>query len=167
VAPLNPEHLFQQALKLTESDTGRPRQADLRRAVSSAYYGLFHAVATAASDRFIGTSGRSSARYELVYRSIDHNRLRALCDEIANQSVQSRFVPHGGFGTDLKVFATAVIDLYRMRHDADYNPSIDVTRSEVRLLIAAAQNAFAGFEAASAEQREAFLTLLLFRPRRN
>ena len=167
MAPLNPEHLFQQALKLTESDAGRPRQADLRRAVSSAYYGLFHAVATAASDRFIGASNRSMARYELVYRSIDHNRLRALCDEVAKQTVDSRFVPPGGFSANLKAFATAIVDLYQMRHDAVYIPSFDVTRSEVRLLVATAQDAFDGFLSAATEEREAFLTLLLFRPRRN
>jgi hypothetical protein len=44
VAPLNPEHLFEQALKLTEPGTERLRQADLRRAISS--------VVTTAQDAF-------------------------------------------------------------------------------------------------------------------
>ena len=86
---------------------------------------------------------------------------------MTKQTVDSRFIPPGGLGTNLKAFATAIVDLYQMRHDADYNPSIDVTRSEVRLLVATAQDAFEAFVSAPTEEREAFLTLLLFRPRRN
>src|SRR5215216_7618181 len=44
VAILNPEHLFDQAEKLILSPpAGRPRQVDIRRAISAAYYGVFHA----------------------------------------------------------------------------------------------------------------------------
>jgi hypothetical protein len=66
VPPLDPEHLFEQALKLT--DPAADRQADFRRAISAAYYGLFHAVLSAAADLFIGAGNRSTGRYELVYR---------------------------------------------------------------------------------------------------
>jgi uncharacterized protein (UPF0332 family) len=149
VAPVNPEHLFEQALKLAESDIGRPRQADLRRAISSAYYGLFHAVSTAAADLFIGTTNRSNARYELVYRSVDHRWLRDVCAEATKQSVGAKFapyIPRGGFGLNLKAFATAVVDLYQQRLDADYNPSNDVIRSEARTAVATAKEAFDRFQ---------------------
>jgi hypothetical protein len=52
---LNPDHLFDQAERLVATTAGgAPRQADLRRAVSSVYYGLFHAILTAAADLFVG-----------------------------------------------------------------------------------------------------------------
>jgi hypothetical protein len=70
VAILNPDHLFEQADKLIAPQIGRPRQADVRRAISSAYYGIFHAVATKAVDQVIGATNRDKAHYGLAYRSI-------------------------------------------------------------------------------------------------
>ena len=71
MAVLNSDHLLDQAERLTTPlGLGAPRQADLRRAISAAYYGVFHAVATEAADEFVGRTQRDSARYALVYRSI-------------------------------------------------------------------------------------------------
>ena len=36
------DDLLSQANRLAAASTGRPRQADLRRAVSASYYALFH-----------------------------------------------------------------------------------------------------------------------------
>jgi uncharacterized protein (UPF0332 family) len=54
VAILNPDQLFEQAEKLIAIPAGRPRQVDIRRAISSAYYAIFHAIITAAADQFVG-----------------------------------------------------------------------------------------------------------------
>ena len=40
-----PHDLIQTARRLTESGAVQPTQADLRRAVSTAYYALFHCLA--------------------------------------------------------------------------------------------------------------------------
>ena len=52
----NPEHLFEQAERLVEPlpSEAEPRQTDLRRALSAAYYGLFHFTLAAATDMFFG-----------------------------------------------------------------------------------------------------------------
>jgi hypothetical protein len=70
VAVLNPNHLFEQANKLITIQTGPPRQVDIRRAISAAYYATFHATITAAADQFIGVTNRDTSRYGLVYRSV-------------------------------------------------------------------------------------------------
>ncbi|MGH7031514.1 MAG: hypothetical protein ACREE9_01270 [Stellaceae bacterium] len=94
MAILNPEHLFEQAEKLiAPSQTGAPRQVDLRRAVSSAYYGLFHATLTAAADQFIGVTKQSTPQYSLVYRSVDHRSLRALCLEVLKPTLPAKYAP--------------------------------------------------------------------------
>jgi hypothetical protein len=67
VSPPRFEDLFEQADVLL----ARGGQADLRRAISAAYYGLFHFALTEAADMVVGKEHRSSARYSLVYRSID------------------------------------------------------------------------------------------------
>src|SRR5205085_9551530 len=79
----NPEHFFEQAEQLVRSSgSSRPRQVDYRRAISNAYYGVFHATLTAAADTVVGRGARLSAHYLLVYRSVDHQVLRKLCEEI-------------------------------------------------------------------------------------
>src|ERR1700693_2270452 len=112
VAILNPEHLFEQADRLIAT-AGRPRQADIRRAISAAYYGLFHAIITAAADQYVGATNQHMSRYGLVYRSVGHDWLRKLCEEAQKQAPSDKFkahVPLTGFGADITAFAIAVRD---------------------------------------------------------
>ena len=47
----DPAHLLEQAERLAAAPAkGQPRDADLRRAISTAYYAIFHAILTAAAD---------------------------------------------------------------------------------------------------------------------
>ena len=50
------DDLLDQADHLAAVESGRPKQASLRRAVSAAYYALFHLLAGEASERFLGPS---------------------------------------------------------------------------------------------------------------
>jgi hypothetical protein len=56
-------------LLLGENNRGAPNHTRLRRAVSTAYYALFHAITRTAADAFVGAKYRKSPRYETVYRS--------------------------------------------------------------------------------------------------
>jgi hypothetical protein len=169
VAILNPDHLFEQAEKLiVPSSAGPPRQADVRRAISSAYYGVFHATLTAAADQFVGVGKRSTSQYGLVYRSVDHRWLRALCDEVKKPKPTSKFAPHApvsGFGADIFAYAGAVLELQVKRHSADYDPLTRVKTSDAEVAIILARTALRRFSAATPVKREAFLSLLLFPPR--
>lgn len=169
MAVLNPDHLFEQADKLIGSPTaGPPRQVDLRRAISAAYYGVFHHVLTAAADQFVGVSKRQTRLYPLVYRSVDHRSLRDLCTEAKKTQVPvryQRYVPPAGFGENIQAFASAVLELYEKRHTADYDPSSRVKTSDATFAIATARSAVGRFQRASPSRRQAFLTLLLFPPR--
>jgi hypothetical protein len=108
VATLNPDHLFEQADKLVvPSPAGPPRQVDLRRAISAAYYGVFHFCLTAAADEFVGVTQRATSRYALVYRSIDHKTFRDLCLEAKKPTPPAKFAPYvptGGFGPNIQSF---------------------------------------------------------------
>jgi hypothetical protein len=129
--PPDPEHLFGQADALAASP--QLRQADMRRAISAAHYGLFHFTLTAAADMVVGFDDRSGARYSLVYRSVDHSRLRALCSQLSGTKPQNLpLVPSGGFGT-IADFARIAGHLYELRNLADYDPSRDFTHDEARL----------------------------------
>ena len=168
VTILNPDHLLDQADRLIASTAGAPRQVDLRRAISAAYYGVFHIIATAVADQFAGAGRRTTPEYALAYRRIDHRMLRALCTEITAGRLSSKykqFVPADEFSNDLKTIAIAVVELQDKRQDSDYNPLISVKASDAKALIATARDAAARFGRLSRDERRTFLCLLVFQPR--
>lgn len=160
---LNPEHLFEQADKLLSS-----RQVDLRRAISSAYYGLFHFCLTAAADEFVGVTQRATARYGLVYRSVDHRTLKDTCDETMKRAPSAKYAPYvpaGGFGPPIQDFSSVIVDLQHKRHRADYNPLLRFSNSDARLAVSMARGAIDRFKLANEDHRKVFLTLLVCPPR--
>lgn len=165
---LDPDHLLDQAERLIASTGGTARQVDLRRAISSAYYALFHAVTTEAADDLVGRTHRQTPRYRLAYRSIDHKSLLRLCEDIVKTKLPAKYAgyePSGGFGPDLQAFADSVVDLQEKRHLADYDPLFRVNKSEAVLAVETGRSALTRFKSANRTLRRAFLSLAVFSPR--
>ncbi len=166
---LNPEHLLEQADRLTAPPpAGPPRQVDLRRAISAAYYAVFHFVLIAGADEFVGRINRRTQRYALVYRSADHRSFLDLCKEALKPTPVPkylRYLPGNGLGRNIQAFASAAKELQEKRHLADYDPSYRVKTSDAAKAIGTARSAIASFQRANGARRKAFLTLLLFSPR--
>jgi len=166
---LNPDHLLDQAERLISSPSrGAPRQADLRRAISNAYYAVFHAILAQAADDLIGSTHRSSSRYALIYRSVDHRSLRNLCEDVVKPKLPARYAKYAlreGFGLDLVALAIAVIELQEKRYLADYDPLYRVGMSDTKSVIATSRRALIRFKSADRALRGTFLDLLLFSPR--
>jgi hypothetical protein len=156
--PPDPEELLRQAETL--AGNAEPSQADLRRAISAAYYAVFHFCSTAAADMILGASARSSPRYNLVYRSIDHSRFRALPKQVRESSI----TPANGFGK-IADFAKITANLNEQRNLADYDPSKSYDAAGVRVVISQARLAIDWFRSCTQEQQEACLMLLLFKSR--
>ena len=170
MAVLNPRHLLDQAddLLRTKNSLGQVRQSERRRAISAAYYAVFHLVLTAVADEFVGKDQRATPRYALVYRSLNHPSLEATCKVAARERIDgkhARYVPEGGFGPNIREFALLLIELKEKRNSADYDPSHWVKIIDARTAISAARSAIERFGTASAAQRTAFLTLAVFPPR--
>lgn len=166
---LNPEHLLDQAERLIASPRAGPaRQADIRRAISSAYYSVFHAVLTAAADSVAGRVHRGSAAHTLVYRSIEHRTLRSVC-ELARRSVlppaYREHTPTSGFDRLITGFAKNVLSLQDLRHAADYDPRPRFLTTDAVTAIELARATLRQWQAAPADQRRALLWLMLFRSR--
>jgi uncharacterized protein (UPF0332 family) len=164
----NPEHFFEQADRLISPSAGAPRQVDLRRAISAAYYGVFHAALTAAADQFVGATKRSNSQYALVYRSIDHKALRDICKEVQKPTLPRKYEPYKptkGFGPNIRAFAGAALELYEKRLAADYDPLIRIKREDALLAVGTARSALHRFQKAGVSRRKTFLALLLFPPR--
>ena len=91
--------------------TGRPRRAELNRAVSTIYYAAFHALANNNANKLIdfGSQARSDPAWELAYRTIDHRSARARCQHPG----MSRFPAH------IREMAALFARLQARRHQAD------------------------------------------------
>jgi hypothetical protein len=161
--PPDPNELLQQADALATKPGAT--QADLRRAISTAYYAVFHFCLTAAVDLVLGSSTRQTSAYAFVYRSVDHKTLRGLCRQLSQSTPQNvPIVPSIGFG-DIANFARVTDNLYGQRLLADYDPSASFTDVEAKLAISGATQAITWFNGSSAVQQNAFLVMLLFRQR--
>jgi hypothetical protein len=155
--PPDPEDLLRQADAL--AGNAAATQADLRRAISAAYYAVFHFCATAGADMILGADARSSPRYSLVYRSLDHSRFRALPNRL-----KELITPTNGFGS-IGDFARNAANLNEERNLADYDPSRNYTASGAKIAISEARQAIEWFKSCTQEHQEACLLLLLFKPR--
>ena len=60
------------------SRPGRPRETDLRRAISTAYYAVFHCLAAYGADTLVGGPGsnRDLRAWNRMYRSLEHGIAR-------------------------------------------------------------------------------------------
>jgi uncharacterized protein (UPF0332 family) len=92
---------------------GSASSAIRRRAVSTAYYAVFHALAKSCASILLPSIGRNSEIYERVYRALDHGPLK------------KAFMTKGGplkHRKSLRDIGELVIDLQSERHRADYLP---------------------------------------------
>ena len=152
---MNSRDLIEAARALTESSRGRPTQARLRRAVSTAYYAMFHCLAVSAADLFIGTV-RGPA-WHRAYRALEHGRARSACRQ--GQTMRE-------FPMEVRDFAEAFVALQKARQQADYALDADVyQKSDVLEYIASAELAISQFEQADIDAKRGFAAHVLFRQR--
>ena len=152
---MTPHDLMEAARTLAESGHAPPTQARLRRAVSTAYYAMFHCLAASAADLFIGTV-RSPA-WHRIYRALEHGRAKSAC----RQGQTMRELP-----TEIRDFADVFIVLQIERQKADYALDTDgYEMSDVLRRIASAEQAIGRFEQADVEAMRGFAAHVLFRQR--
>jgi uncharacterized protein (UPF0332 family) len=140
-----PRHLLEQATALAKIDSKKPRQANLRRAVSSAYYALFHRLTMASSANWKNARQRNE-----LARAFDHSSMNEACKQANAKKFPN---PNDPRVKHLKNIASAFIRLQENRHTADYNNSKKWTRTEVLTQIDLAADAFERWEEIRAEPR--------------
>ena len=151
---IGPHELIATCYKLVSPASALPpSEADLRRAISTAYYAVFHTLAASNAELIAGLpqSDMSSHAWERVYRRLDHgraqNNLRAVLPHLS---------PSGAN------FARNFIDLQGLRHEADYNPNFSITHTRTRNLIAQAETAIRNFAQLTEEERRFIAAQSLF-----
>lgn len=142
--------------------------AQLRRAVSTAYYALFHKVAQAAAERFMGTGMQEMAGYGLIYRSFNHGRMKAVCVSLDVKALSrpvAQQLGRSGVSGSMRAFASAFVNLQEQRHLADYDPTAMFAPADAQFLVDAAKAAITAFDQAPPDERADVLALMLANPR--
>ena len=161
---MNPDDLLAIAESLASgkigNQRGRPRQADLRRAVSTTYYALFHTLAINSADLLVGnrSSTRTKQAWGQVYRALDHGRVKRQCTNKQNLN---------RFPQEIRNFAAQFVRMQQERHLADYDPLNHFSRSDVSFYIEETKSVTNAFENISRDERRAFAVFVLFDLRRN
>ena len=135
---------------------GRPQQMQLRKAVSAAYYAMFHGLANSNANTLIGASlqFRRLTAWTQTYRALDHGFARGQI----NRGL-------AGFAPEIQDFGIEFVALQDQRHRADYDPNAEFSRSETLRLINRAESAITAFTNADPTERKAFAAHALFRAR--
>jgi len=130
-----PNDLLEVARDLADSDPAKPRQAALRRAVSTAYYALFHYLGEESAKLLIGATHLDKARRDLAKRAIAHTKLKDVCKEFEKNTPKPILQPFWAkisisgdpsLGKICKYF----IELQELRHIADYDLMSPIRKSD-------------------------------------
>ena len=156
---VNPQDLLDIATHLADGmgdrAHGTPKQTELSRAVSCAYYAMFHTLAACCADTMIGTtpSARPNQAWRQAYRALEHRQTKGRCPSHQMMSL---------FLAEIQKFGEHFIEMQRQRHSADYDPLFELRRSQVNQLVEETANRIAQFNAVDVSDRRAFSAYVLF-----
>ena len=135
--------LIDLARKIAELDPRKPRQANLRRAVSTAYYAVFHYLVDEVCCAQIGTQNSQKEYRHALARAFAHTSMKDACTGFAGGTLKAAIVK--GFPRDangkypipieIQDIAGTFVELQQKRYQADYDLSERFRKLEVLTLI--------------------------------
>jgi uncharacterized protein (UPF0332 family) len=161
-----PDHLLEQAKHLAKREKKKPRQASLRRAVSTAYYSLFHLLIHETTLNWKRVEQRP-----LLARFFEHGKMRAASERQRGEintylRTNPRPCPELECAKHLHNVADALLHAQQQRQRADYDNAAAWTRIEVLGLIDLVERAFQSWRKIREEPTaQAYLISLLGSPR--
>ena len=159
---MNPQELIAIARALVDGviagGAGSVSQTELRRAVSCAYYAMFHTLAASNADALVGASHADQSRWTWLqaYRAADHRPTR---NKLNGASLGGRFPQ------SIHAFGTVFADAQRERHLADYNPHSEIYATHVNQLIDRVETAISDFNQTPEDVRRDLAIHILTTPR--
>jgi hypothetical protein len=130
-----PSDLLAQAQFLVGREPKKPKQASLRRAVSAAYYALFHLLTEDAARLMFGGSDAAALR-AVVCRAFQHATMKRAAQGFGAGTLGEPWkslldTP----SPELKLVAGTFVDLQQQRHQADYDFGRPLIRTEATDLV--------------------------------
>ena len=154
--------LLSAARLLADGEAGT--EAYFRRAISTAYYALFHHVLRAGAERFLKDGKTDSAAYSVLYRGFSHGRMKAVCESLNAFTLNWTFARQfrrASVSSEMRTFASIFLALQEWRQLADYDPLVDFAKSDAEACIQDAEVAMAAFNRTEAAEQDDVLALML------
>jgi len=151
------QDLLEQAEHLIDWDGADPKQASLRRSVSTAYYALFHLLI----DEAVSNWGIARHRGKLA-RTFEHGSMKRVCDDCVQSFYKAGEPPSL---LPLKDVAETFSELQLMRHTADYDNSFIWTKADAQEWIVQTGVAFTSWDAIRTQDESQDFLLSLFLPK--
>jgi len=157
------------AKTIAELDSKKPRQANLRRAVSTAYYAVFHYLVDEACCAQIGTQNDQKEHRHALARAYVHTSMKDACKSFNGGALKGAIIkglPRDANGNypipvEIRNIAGTFVELQEMRHQADYDLSERFRKAEVLKLIEQAKSHVEQFhKLAVSDTRKFFLACL-------
>jgi hypothetical protein len=149
-------------LELAEQliDDGRRSSALRRRAISTAYYAVFHQIAKLCAETLLSGTEQSSDEYARIYRALDHGPLKSSWQ---NQNSPLRKVD------TLKKIGDLIVPLQSERIRADYLPPLPhpFTSREAKEVVQQARRAVDALNELTPDERRMLAIGLLFNKARS
>lgn len=143
----------------------------LRRAVSSAYYALFHGLVADATRRTFGAAADREPDRHVLSRWYNHGEMRSVSQWLIRLA-QGQSVPDGVAAlladppADLVSVARAFVQLQEQRHEADYDHTADLTEADALTAVVRASAALARLPSLAGQRAYVnYLVLLLGGPK--
>jgi hypothetical protein len=141
------DDLLELARDLIKLDAGNPRQATLRRAVSTAYYALFHLLISDATLNWPHAELRPA-----FGRLFDHGPMRSASEAQISQlnayfKTRPADSPERTIARHLHIVARAFVQAQQERQDADYNVAKQWSSADVNDQIKQVARAFQSWAA--------------------
>jgi len=134
------EELLEQSERLLAQGQATSHQADLRRAVSSAYYALFHFAIQECCDSLLGPAQKGQPLWIILSRAFVHEDMRETSKTFASTKLPEYMGQHfREIPAELKRFAGTFSNLQEQRHTADHDLSISFNSGFVEPLVKGAR----------------------------
>lgn len=151
-----PSHnLIQAARDLVESaNSDDPHNSHFRRAISTAYYALFHCLAESSANLLAGEdpANRSRRAWRQTYRALNHAAVK-------NRSNRSEFKTE--FPQEIQDFAEVFVEIRDKRNRADYDPTEAFSKPDAQHAINDEEEAINNFMSIESGERRNFALYLL------
>jgi hypothetical protein len=140
-----PTDLLDLAEHLSNRERRRPKQASLRRSVSSSYYALFHLL-TSESVSLVGPRLQPPAQRK-IQRWFDHGEMKRVCGMFSAAATpkQVNSVLGSPVSNDLQLVARSFANLQEARHGADYDLETVWSRVATQDILQIARDAFSAW----------------------
>jgi len=137
------------ALAASES----PTQSEIRRAISTCYYAVYHALAATCANCLVGDSpeDRPENAWVEIYRGLNHRVCKNSCANAHSVN----------FPASIKLFADAFVQLQELRLKADYDPKVKFQKGDANTHIATAKLSIDSLNSTDVYHKRAFAAWVL------